>query len=132
MKRLNIRKYLKNQKGSQLIEFVAVFPMVIFAMLFIWQMALVAYTVVVSEAAARDGARVASVKGDYQATVQKSASGLDVQASHGYGSSSYGEEVTVTVTSKVPTVSIPFVGRIDYSLDADATMPMEEDEADED
>jgi TadE-like protein len=128
----HIKKYIKNERGSQLIEFLAVFPMIIFALLFIWQVALVAYAVVVSEAAARDGARVASVEGDYEAAVESSAYGLDLQSvSSSTGDSSYGKNVTVTVVTKVPTVSVPFLGKIDYDLKADATMPMEEDETDE-
>ncbi|HLU21211.1 TadE/TadG family type IV pilus assembly protein [Lederbergia graminis] len=123
-----IKKYIKNERGSQLIEFIAVFPMVIMAMLLIWQLALVAYTVVVAEAAARDGARVAAVGGDYSAAVDRSSQGLDVSTSLSTGTTSYGEEVTVTVTAKIPTMKIPFIGRLDYTLSADASMPKEEDE----
>jgi hypothetical protein len=98
--------------------------MVVFAMLFIWQMALVAYTVVVSEAAARDGARAAAVEGDAATVAQRSAGGLVLQS---VSTSETSEDVTVTVVAKIPTVSIPFVGQIDYTLDADATIPKEEE-----
>jgi hypothetical protein len=126
------KKYIRNEKGSQLIEFLAVFPMIIFALLFIWQVALVAYAVVVSEAAARDGARVASVDGDFEAAVESSAYGLDIQSvTSGTGSAGGYESVTVTVVTKVPTVSVPFLGKFDYNLKADATMPKEGDETDE-
>lgn len=121
-----IKKYVKNEKGSQLIEFLAVFPMIVMALLFIWQVALVAYTVVVAEAAARDGARVAAVDGDYASAVDRAAYGLQVSSSKSEGEASYGPEVTVTVKAVVPTMNIPFLGKFEHELEADASMPKEE------
>ncbi|GIN58129.1 hypothetical protein J8TS2_24480 [Lederbergia ruris] len=126
----NVKKYIKNEKGSQLIEFLAVFPMVVMALLFIWQVALVAYTVVVAESAARDGARVASVGGDYSAAVDRSAHGLEVSSSLSEGTTSYGKEVTVTVNATVPSIKIPLIGRFEHELKANASMPKEEEEED--
>ncbi len=117
--------YFKNEKGSQTIEFLAVFPLVIVAFMIIWQMALVAYAVVVTEAAARDGARAASVGGNAAEVAEKSAGGLKLTSVNAVES---GDDVTVTVVSRVPTVSIPIVGRIEVDFDADATMPMEDDD----
>ncbi|WP_458025490.1 hypothetical protein [Pseudalkalibacillus sp. Hm43] len=93
-------------------------------MMFIWQMALVAYTVVVSESAARDGARAAAVDGNAAEVAKTSAGNLELES---VNTEDNGEEVTVTVVVKVPTVSIPLVGQIDYTLDADATIPKEEE-----
>lgn len=121
-----IKKYIKNEKGSQLIEFIAVFPMILMALLFIWQVALIAYTVVVAEAAARDGARVAAVGGDYITAVERAAHGLHVTSSASEGNTSYGKEVTVTVKATVPTISIPFIGRFEHELQTSASMPKEE------
>ncbi|WP_270182998.1 TadE/TadG family type IV pilus assembly protein [Alkalihalobacillus sp. CinArs1] len=120
-----LTSYLKNEKGSQTIEFLAVFPLVIVAFMIIWQMALVAYAVVVTESAARDGARAASVGGNAQQVAERSAGGLQIQS---VSSVESGEDVTVTVVSRIPTVSIPLVGQIELDFDADATMPMEEDD----
>ncbi|WP_408011557.1 TadE/TadG family type IV pilus assembly protein [Pseudalkalibacillus sp. A8] len=117
------RKLVKNERGSQLIEFVAVFPMVILAMMIIWQMALVAYTVVVTEAAARDGARAAAVEGNAEEVAKRSAGNLKLES---VNTEKGDEDVTVTVVANVPTVSIPFVGRLDFTFDADATIPIEE------
>lgn len=124
------RRRIRNERGSQLIEFLAVFPMIVMALLFIWQMALVAYTVVVTEAAARDGARVAAVDGDYKAAVRRAAHGLDVSSSKSTGSTSYGEEVTVRVTATIPSIKIPLIGRIEKDVTADASMPKEKGEND--
>lgn len=121
------RRRIQNERGSQLIEFLAVFPMIVMALLFIWQMALVAYTVVVAESAARDGARVAAVGGAYEEAVERAAYGLDVSSDSYTSTTAYGEEVTVTVTATIPSVKIPLIGRIEQDLTADASMPKEED-----
>ncbi|MBM7095049.1 pilus assembly protein [Bacillus sp. H-16] len=130
--RKHFKRLRKNQKGSQTLEFVAVFPLIIFAFLFIWQMALVSYAIVVTEAAARDGARAASVDGDYVQAVQSSAVGLDIVGTPGrsISESSYGQEVTVTVVTKVPMVQMPFVRNLDQNVTSTATMPYEVDEDD--
>ncbi|SFE74268.1 TadE/TadG family type IV pilus assembly protein [Alteribacillus iranensis] len=130
----HLLKYVKNERGSQLIEFVAIFPLIIFAFLFVWQMALAAYTFVVAEGAARDGARVASVSGigDTEAiasSVQQSARGLDVLGiSPSVSSGSYGEEVHVDIEVALKTINVPFVGELDYEITGTATMPYEYEE----
>ncbi|MDA3129152.1 hypothetical protein GJS40_03625 [Aliibacillus thermotolerans] len=127
-----IVNYMKNERGSQLIEFVAVFPLIIFAFLFVWQMALVAYTVVVAEGAARDGARVAAVEGDGGAVysrVESSAGGLDVlNVNTTRSSGAYGDEVQVEVTVALKTIDVPFIGEFDYDITREATMPYESSE----
>lgn len=124
-----ILKYIKNERGSQLIEFVAVFPLIIFAFLFVWQMALVAYTVVVAEGAARDGARVAAVGEDGGAVysrVVSSAGGLDVlNVNTSRSSGAHGDEVQVEVTVALKTIDVPFIGELNYDITRDATMPYE-------
>lgn len=122
------RRHLQNERGSQLIEFLAVFPMIVMALLFIWQVALVAYTVVVAESAARDGARVAAVGGEFEDAVERAAYGLDVSSESFTSGTAYGEEVTVTVTATIPSIKIPFIGRIEQDLTADASMPKEEED----
>ncbi|SDH74863.1 TadE-like protein [Alteribacillus persepolensis] len=131
----HLLKYVKNERGSQLIEFVAVFPLIIFAFLFVWQMALVAYTVVVAEGAARDGARVAAVAGiedpAVDTAVHNSARGLDVlDIPKNVTASSYGEEVSVNVDVALKTINVPFVGELDYEITGSATMPYESEEDD--
>ncbi|GAA0376131.1 TadE/TadG family type IV pilus assembly protein [Bacillus horti] len=125
-----IRRLIKNERGSQLLEFVAMFPLIIFAFLFIWQMALAAYTVVVAEAAARDGARVAAVgadAGSVQNAVQRSAYGLNTTSSvQGPQAASYGgEEITVVVKAELLTIQVPFINELEFTVTASATMPFE-------
>ncbi|WP_416148242.1 TadE/TadG family type IV pilus assembly protein [Salipaludibacillus sp. HK11] len=126
------KRYVKNEKGSQTIEFVAIFPLIILSFLLIWQIALVAYAIVVTEAAARDGARTASVNGDYRTVIERSAYGLDIvnEPEMSLGSSSYGEEVTITVETKVPVIQMPFIKNIEQTITSNATMPYEGEEED--
>lgn len=125
-------KLAREERGSQLLEFVAMFPLIIFAFLFIWQMALAAYTVVVAEGAARDGARVAAVgasAGDVQAAVNRSAYGLNVTSSvSGPRSTSYGREITVEVNAQMLTIKVPIINELDLTITSRATMPYEGDD----
>jgi hypothetical protein len=123
----SIQRRLYEESGSQTVEFVAAFPFIVFSFLFIWQMALAAYTLVVSEAAARDGARVAAVGGDFHTAVRNAAYGLTiVEISPSSPPDLYtDEEVTVTVKAKVPVIDVPFIADLDYTITSDATMPVE-------
>ncbi|MCK6208642.1 hypothetical protein EVU96_24380 [Bacillus infantis] len=127
MKRI-FNKHIKNEKGSQAIEFVAMFPLVILAMLIIWQVALIAFSVVVAESAARDGARAAAVHNpDWASVTKKSAKGIKVAVSGGPGA----EEARVEVKAKAPVIALPIIADMEFSFTVDAVMPMEE-EPDED
>lgn len=124
--------FVKNERGSQTLEFIAIFPLIIFSFLLIWQMALVAYSVVVAEAAARDGARVAAVVGEsnmepIRDAVHRAAYGLEVNSvTASKNSTSYGEEITVTIEVEMMTINIPFINDLSYTINADSTMPYEE------
>lgn len=117
------KHYLKNEKGSQAIEFVAMFPLVILGFLIIWQIALIAFSLVVAESAARDGARAAAIHDpDWQQVAEKSASGFDVEVSGGPGN----EEARVEVHITAPVIALPFIADMEFDFTADAVMPMEE------
>lgn len=120
---------LKNEKGSQAIEFLAMFPLVILAMLIIWQVGLIAFSLVVAESAARDGARAAAIHDPNWAEVtKKSAQGLKVTISGGPGT----EEARVEVQAIAPIVSLPIINNMEFPFTVDAVMPMEEKPDDED
>lgn len=125
-------KLVREERGSQLLEFVAMFPLIIFAFLFIWQMALAAYTVVVLEGAARDGARVAAVganASEVEAAVNRSAYGLNVTSNvSGPHSTSYGKEITVEVSAQMLTIQVPIINELDFTITSRATMPYEGDD----
>ncbi|WP_164668238.1 TadE/TadG family type IV pilus assembly protein [Virgibacillus doumboii] len=123
-----MKKYIKNERGSQLLEFVGMFPMIIIAALVAWQILMVGYTMVVGEAAARDGARVASVDGNYQDAAKKSASGLYVSSSK----SETGDSVEVSVTVKAPTLKIPIWDNPNIEFETSAIMPVEDEESEDD
>lgn len=127
---INALKHLNNQRGSQVIEFMAVFPLVIFAFLFIWQMALGAYSYVVAENSARDGARVAAVSENHGAisdAVHEAAYGLEVESISApvVSSTAHGEEVHLSVDVQMATIDVPFIGELDFTMTGEATMPYE-------
>lgn len=118
------KRYLKNEKGSQAIEFVAMFPLVILGFLIIWQIALIAFSLVVAESAARDGARAASIRDpDWAQVAERSASGFDVEIFGGPGE----KEARVEVYIKAPIIALPFIADMKFDFTADAVMPMEDD-----
>ncbi|GAK06095.1 septum site-determining protein [Geomicrobium sp. JCM 19037] len=133
---INIRKAIRNERGSQLLEFLAIFPLIIFAFLFIWQMALAAYSIVIAEVSARDGARVAAIMEDFSGgeveyAVNQAAKSLEVRnVNVKEGSTSYGREVTVEVQVQMRTIDVPFIGELDFPITGDATMPYEVDDDD--
>ena len=124
-----IKKLLNNEKGSQSIEFVAMFPLVILAFLIIWQVALIAFSVVVAESAARDGARAASVHDpDWENVTRKSAYGVKILSiSGGPGP----DEARVEVKVQAPIVALPLISEMKFSFAMDAVMPMEEEPDDD-
>ena len=122
--------YVKNERGSQALQFLGLFPLVILSMLIIWQVGLISYSVVVAEAAARDGARAASAHDEsWEEIARNSAYGLEVEVSGGPGT----DVATVKVKAKAPVVSLPLIDSMKFEFTADAVMPMEKkkDEQDE-
>lgn len=49
-----------NNRGSSSVEFIAILPLFIFLALVVWQFAVIGYAILNTQAAARDGIRVAS------------------------------------------------------------------------
>ncbi|WP_102349125.1 TadE/TadG family type IV pilus assembly protein [Bacillus sp. Marseille-P3661] len=120
----NLKKYTNNEKGSQVIEFVALFPLIILSILIIWQIGLIAFSLVVAESAARDGARAAAIHDpNWKQVAENSASGLNVIVTGGPGTT----EAKVNVEVQAPVVQLPFINDISFSYTVDAVMPMEED-----
>lgn len=114
--------YVKNERGTQALQFLGLFPLVILSMLIIWQVGLISYSVVVAEAAARDGARAASAHDDnWEQVARNSAFGLEVEISGGPGD----DVATVKVTAKAPVISLPLIENMKFEFTADAVMPME-------
>ncbi|RTR36327.1 hypothetical protein EKG37_01865 [Robertmurraya yapensis] len=118
------KRYIKNERGSQAIEFVAMFPLIILSILIIWQIGLIAFSLVVGESAARDGARAAAIHDpDWRAVAERSASGIKVEVSGGPGT----VDAHVFVKITAPIVKLPLIGDMEFTYTVDAVMPMEDD-----
>lgn len=113
--------FLKDENGSQTLEFVALIPFFLIMMLMVWQFGLTAYTMVVAESAAHDGARAAAAGNDGIRAAQKTAYGFKVQAREKKTRS----EVSYTVILDVPLVKLPFLADQRITISGRATMPIE-------
>ncbi|MCM3636242.1 pilus assembly protein [Sporosarcina luteola] len=114
--------YVNNERGSQALQFLGLFPLILLSMLIIWQVGLISYSVVVAEAAARDGARAASAHDDnWEEIARNSAYGLEVVVTGGPGE----DVATVKVKAKAPIISLPWIKNMEFDFTADAVMPME-------
>jgi Flp pilus assembly protein TadG len=113
--------FLKDERGSQTIEFVATIPFYIIMMLMIWQFGLAAYAMVVAEAAANDGARAAAAGNKGIVAAQKTAYGFKIRTREERSVN----EVTFAVSLDVPMVKLPFLDGRNISMTAKATMPLE-------
>lgn len=119
-----IKKYVNNERGSQAIEFVAMFPLIILSILIIWQIGLIAFSLVVGESAARDGARAAAIHDpNWKTVAERSASGIKVNVTGGPGA----VEAHVFVEITAPIVKLPLIKEMKFTYTVDAVMPMEED-----
>jgi len=117
------KKYVKNERGSQAIEFVAMFPLIILSILIIWQIGLIAFSLVVGESAARDGARAAAIHDpEWMEVAKRSASGIKVNVTGGPGT----KDAHVFVEITAPIVKLPFIKEMEFTYTVDAVMPMEE------
>ncbi|MEK3988368.1 MULTISPECIES: TadE/TadG family type IV pilus assembly protein [Robertmurraya] len=119
-----LKAYVKNERGSQAIEFLALFPLMLLSILLIWQIGLISFSLVVAESAARDGARAAAIHdGEWQAVARKSAAGIKIVDVRGGPGT---DEAEVILDVKAPIVKLPLIADIDFTFTVDAVMPMEE------
>lgn len=101
----------QDEKGLETLEFVGLFPLVILAILLVWQFTLVGYAGIIAAGAAREGARAAAVGADIYGAVSNASSGLEWRIDNITGGS---EMRSVTVAIRVPKVSLPFIKNIKY------------------
>lgn len=101
-----VRRVWSDETGSQSLEFVALLPVIIFALLTVLQMAFVGYAVVVAETSAREAALAASrdparAFSRAQATAAKVSGGTHVTVKN--ADCAFGD-VTVEVEGRVPNL----------------------------
>lgn len=119
-----LKAYVKNERGSQAIEFLALFPLMLLSILLIWQIGLISFSLVVAESAARDGARAAAIHDtDWETVARKSAAGIKIVGVRGGPGA---DEAEVILDVKAPVVKLPLIADIDFTFTVDAVMPMEE------
>lgn len=109
---------LQKERGASSIEFLALMPLFIVMALMVWQLAVAGYAILTTQAAARDGVRVAATT--------KSESAAEQAVYHSFGaentyyqldevSVSIGDsEAQVTVRSSIHTILLPEKVRIPF------------------
>lgn len=122
---------LRNRRGSGVIEFLGLMPLVILIALAVWQFALVGYGIINTQAAARDGVRVAATNSD-PADILRT-----VRTSFGEDTKFYrlddvdinndGSEAKVTVSVSFFTVFLPKSVTIPFTWEV--TAPVYSDKA---
>lgn len=98
-------KLIRNERGSQTIEFVGVMPFFLLMIVIVWQFAVVAGAAITAKAAAMDGARAAMVDDSvqYETAVRNVAGGYPIDKIERKSVLEGGEEyVTVKVKLRVP------------------------------
>lgn len=84
---MSVRKILKNEKGSQSIEFLGILPFYFLFFLLLWQVVASGYTVINMKAAASDAAQVyAMSKDEYetQDVINQSIGGGELIQNHSF------------------------------------------------
>lgn len=110
---------MKSERGSELIEFIGMFPLVLLGLTIAIQFMFVVYTDVMITAAVYTGARVAAVEGCSPAVeeaIETVLGTLEVEA--GSYSCSGGETMTVHAATEVQGIPMPFDihKKIDYPV----------------
>ncbi|ADG81273.1 TadE/TadG family type IV pilus assembly protein [Thermincola potens] len=116
MKRLRCVNLLRDERGSQALEFTALLPLVVFIILFLVQGAIAAYTMVVASATARDGARYYSVGhsvSEVESMVSNELAGIPLKK---FNCGKDDKEVWVELTVAVPVLDIPVLEDFDIDL----------------
>lgn len=59
-----MKKLLKNERGSAIIEFISMVPLVLLLMMILWQFLVAGYAVIITQSAANEAAKTYSVTKD--------------------------------------------------------------------
>lgn len=117
-----IKTLVCRQDGIEVIEFIALLPLLIMVALIIFQVMLGGFTIITAMSAAREGARAAAVCGNIKEAVDRASPGFSATANSEYS----GDYVKVTVTLPLLTVPNPFFSPKDVPIQGSATMRREQ------
>lgn len=100
-----------HEKGAQVIEFIAVVPFLVFAVILAWQFAIFFYATMVAASAAEAGARAVALGGSpavVSQAVRRGSAGLEYTYEPEGACTGRGDMVAVTVIVRVPFATMPF------------------------
>jgi hypothetical protein len=105
---LKARRSSRDDRGSELVEFIGFMPWILIVGLIIWQFMVFGHAMLTTGNAARQGARAAAAHGGAGAAVNQAKGTYDCEISVA-PCWRPGDPVAVTVRCKVPIIGIPFV-----------------------
>ena len=116
----------KDNRGVALVEAAFVVPFLLILVMGLVEFGWIFNGYITLTGAAREGARVAAIDGDYEKAVDehtKSVNGLNVNSTSKSGGEVQGDEIKVTVTGNIPLL-VGFLNFLDnpFPLSAEATM----------
>lgn len=115
---------LRRQNGAGTLELIGLLPLLLVAVLVMWQFTLGAYTLVVAEAAVRDGARAAADGSDARAAAQTSAGDLAVVVEDpAYQRRGELCQVTLRLSARVPLAPASLIRGAGLTIARQAIMP---------
>ena len=102
-----VARELDSEDGSQLIEFIALLPLIFMAFLIGWQFLLAGHTFIVTANAAREGARAAAVcNADIFVAIDAAKEAIPEVFDASVIPIPSGEKVSVTVRTKIPVIQV--------------------------
>jgi hypothetical protein len=114
-----------DEKGAEIVEFIGMMPWLLMVGLIVWQFMVFGHCMLVTAAAARDGARAAASYGSAHGAVAASIGGAYPYLVQAGSCGGTGSPVRVTVRAKVPIIDIPYVPIPDIWTRHTATMRCE-------
>lgn len=108
MSLLPIRRRLDDERGVELIEFIGTAPLIIIVALIVWQFMVFAHCAMVTQSAAREGARAAATYENTYGAVKTTMRDFEFTVIPGFCGGK-GDMVKVRVRAKVPIINIPFI-----------------------
>ena len=114
-----------DELGAEIVEFIGAMPWLLLIGLVVWQFMVFGHCMLVTAAAARDGARVAAAWQDASSAVASSIGGAYEFRVQPGGCGGIGNPVQVTVRTKVPIIDIPYVALPEIWTRHTATMRCE-------
>lgn len=104
-------KDIRKEQGVETIEFLGAFPLVLLAIVIIWQFVLLGYTAIVVAGTSREAARAAAVGANWRTAAANASLGWDNTTRRVHVSCG-GDTCVARVQLQVKKAPLPLIGRL--------------------